>query len=632
MRTKSLFLKATLICFVFSFLLGVGLRSTFAADRPNIVWFISEDNSKHFTKLFDETGAAMPNIERLAQSGLIFEHAFSNSPVCSVARTTLMTSCYGPRIGTQFHRRSKMVPMPEGLEMFPVYLRKAGYYTTNKQKTDYNAIPGKEVWDESSRRATWRKRKKDQPFFHMQSFGTTHEGTLHFSESNMKNNPTKTDPKSVFVPPHHPQTDTFKYTYARYHDNIQSVDAQIGKEIEKLKADGLMDDTFIFYFGDHGGVLPRGKGYVYETGLHVPLVVHVPKNFRHLAGTDFKPEVDGTRVNGFVSFVDFGPTVLSLAGVDLPEGIDGKPFLADSQSIKELNRHQTTFGYADRFDEKYDFVRTWRKGRYKYIRNFQPFNFDGLQNNYRYKMLAYQQWRKLYQRGELNAAQKQFFETRPAESLFDIQSDPYEINDLSQSKEHQGILMELRQELHGHLKSIRDLSLFHESHLYDHAFENPVKYGKEHGYEIAGLVDVAAMSLKPYEQVKTKLRGLVASKNSNERYWAWIVLSCFGKQASEMGELAEKMSREDSDNLVKVRAAEFMGIAKTGDPVAPLTQSLYESKNPVEATLIFNTIVLLRDGFGYQFKLDPKRFDLNGKAYDNVKRRFEYFMQEEPKN
>ena len=156
----------------------------FAADRPNIVWLTSEDNSVHYAKLYNENGASMPNIEALADHGLVFNHAFSNAPVCSVARTTLLTGAYAPRIGTQFHRRSKMVPMPEGGRMYPWYLREAGYYTTNNSKEDYNVID-KGGWDESSAKATWRNRKSGQPFFHVQNTTLTHESSLHFSAEEM---------------------------------------------------------------------------------------------------------------------------------------------------------------------------------------------------------------------------------------------------------------------------------------------------------------------------------------------------------------------------------------------------------------------------------------------------------------
>ncbi len=431
-----------------------------AAERPNVVWLVSEDNSIHYMKLFNEHGAQTPRIAELATHGLIYDHAFSNAPVCSVARTTLATGCYGPRIGTQFHRRSVEVPMPDGVRMFPEYLRNAGYYTANNRKTDYNATAGKDVWDDSSAKATWRDRKGDQPFFYMESFAVCHESSLHFTRRNMASEKTKTDPESVFIAPYHPDTPTFRYTYARYHDRMMEMDRQIGNVVDQLSADGLLEDTFIFYFGDHGGVLPRGKGFAYESGLHVPLVVRVPQKWKQLVDAEI-----GSRQQGFVSFIDFGPTVLNLAGVEIPMGVDGRPFLGNGITKSDVDARDEAFGYADRFDEKYDLVRTLRKGRFEYVRNYQPFNPDGLQNNYRYKMLAYEEWRDQYKAGKLNEAQSQFFRPRTAEQLFDIESDPYEVTDLSTDPKYSDILKTMRQRLSDKVKSLPDLSMYPESVL-----------------------------------------------------------------------------------------------------------------------------------------------------------------------
>lgn len=253
-------------------------------EKPNIVWITSEDNSKHFMELFDENGAATPNIARLADQGVMFTRAFSNAPVCSVARSTLISGCYAPRIGAQFHRKYQTVPMPEGLKMYPAYLKAAGYYTTNNFKEDYNIEKTNDVWDESSRKATWRNRKEGQPFFHIQNFTTTHESRLHFDRETMETVKNTTDPDHVFISPVHPETETFRYSYATYHDSIMNMDAQLGKVLDKLEEDGLMDETIIFYFSDHGGVLPGSKRYLFETGLHVPLVVYVPKKYQKYAG------------------------------------------------------------------------------------------------------------------------------------------------------------------------------------------------------------------------------------------------------------------------------------------------------------------------------------------------------------
>lgn len=549
-------MKLRLLALLFPLLLS-------AADRPNFVWLISEDNSVHYLDLFFEGGAKTPNIAKMAESGIVFERAFSCSPVCSVARTTLITGCYAPRIGTQYHRRSAMAPMPGGLKMFPAYLREAGYYTANNSKKDYNAVEGKGVWDESSKKASWRKRGDGQPFFYKASYGTTHEGSLHFPEKDIGGKPTTTDPKKVPVQPYFPDTRTFRYTVARYHDNIMKMDEQIGGVVAQLEKDGLLEDTFIFYFGDHGGVLPRGKGYAYESGLHVPLVVRVPANYRHL--TDAKP---GTRSRGFVSFIDFGPTLLQLAGIEVPAQVDGSPFLGQGVSLAEVNERDTAFGYADRFDEKYDLVRTWRKGKYKYVRNFQPFNFDSLQNNYRYRMAAYREWRALHRQGKLNPVQAAFHEPRAPEALYDLEADPHETVNLAGHDEVAGVLAELRGEFNGFVKEIHDLSLIPESHMVSsEVLADPSGWGEKHAAEIAALLDIANLSLVPFAEARPGIERALKSERRWERYWACIVCSCFGKQAEPLAASLSALAAKDPENLVRTRAAEFLGLTGLGDPV-----------------------------------------------------------------
>jgi len=599
-----------LLCF---FLLSLPLD---AADKPNFLWLISEDNSVHYLDLFDPNGTRTPNIEKLAKNGVIFERAFSNSPVCSVARTTLITSCYGPRIGTQYHRRSAMAPMPEGLKMWPQLLRESGYYTVNNNKTDYNATPGKEVWDMNSTKGHWRKRKAGQPFLHKQSFKTTHESSLHFKDLKK---PTNHDPASVFVQPYFPNTETFRYTAARYRDNIQTVDAQMGKLVDQLESDGLLEDTFIFYFGDHGGVMPRGKGYAYESGLHVPLVVRIPKNFAHLVDANA-----GSRSKDFVSFVDLGPTVLHLAGLDIPGQVDGKPILG-KQLAAEVAARDTAFGYADRFDEKYDLVRTFRKGRFKYMRNFQPFNFDSLQNNYRYRQLAYTEWRDLYEAGELNEVQSAFHRPRAPEALYDLDADPHETVNLAGHPEHAEMLGELRLSLHTHMKDIADLSMIPEHVMVRDAMKNPVAYGKRHKAKIAGYIDTANLSLGSFEEAKDGIATALAADDPWQRYWGLIVCSCFGKQAKPFAGTAQKLAASDAEGMVRTRAAEFLGLAGFEDPAPVILDVLAKSEDDVETLLVFNSLVLLRDGEpGYTFEVDPKKVKSKG---GEVERRLEYLAK-----
>lgn len=597
-----------------------------AADRPNIVWIVSEDNSKHWLRLYQEGGAPMPHIEKLAEEGLVFQNAFSNAPVCSVARSTLITGCYAPRIAAQYHRRAEFAPMPDGLRMFPHYLREAGYYTTNNSKTDYN-LQDKGMWDESSNKATYRNRKKDQPFFHVQNFGRTHEGQLHFSREFMEANPTETDQYGMEVFPYHPDTPVFRYTYAKFQDHHRETDAQMGEFLAQLKKDGLADDTIVFYYGDHGGVLPRGKGYAYESGLNVPLVVYAPKKWRHLL-----PVSAGSSVDGFVSFIDFGPTVLNLAGVDVPKAMDGTPFLGEGVSAQDLNRRDEAFGYADRFDEKYDLVRTFRKGKYKYIRNYQPFNFDGLFNDYRYKMLAYREWLAMYEAGELNAAQSQFFEPRAPEALYDLESDPHEVNNLAGDPKHASVLKDLRQRLTSRVKEISDLSFLPEPAMLAEALENPVQYGRENRDRIAKLVDTANLSLLPFAKAKSGISKALESKDPWVRYWAAIVCSSFGEEAIDFASAATKLVKNDPENLVRVRAAEFLALIGFAYPQEAIYASLKNADTEVEANLILNTVTLLRDGQPrYDFDIKPAEMfpaEWRSDPRGNVSRRLAYFLAE----
>ena len=597
-------IQSALFCSRLMILLSlVIVPNAVAAKKPNIVWIVSEDNSIHYLKHFFKGGAKAPNIEALATHGLTFDHAFSNSPVCSVARTTLATGCYGPRIGTQFHRAYKRAEMPEGLRMFPAYLREAGYYTTNNSKKDYAAIEGEGVWDESSRTASWSKRPdKAQPFFHMESHGQSHEGSLHFNKAVFENEKTITDPASVKLAPYHPDVPIFRYTHARYLDRMGVIDEIVGRTVAKLKEEGLLEDTFIFYFGDHGGVLPRGKGYIYESGLHVPLVVRVPENFKHLVDGKM-----GSRVKGFVNFIDFGPTSLHLAGVGVPEQVDGKAFLGEGVSLKDVNARDESFGHADRFDEKSDLIRSLRKGRFQYIRNYQPHLPDGLNNNYRYKSLAYQKWRELFKAGKLEGATRQFYEPKQVEHLYDCESDPHQVKNLASDPKFAKTLADLRQRLHERVGDLPDLSFYPESHLVGHALDNAVEFGQKHKKEIGGLLDIADLQLHSFAEAEPKLREALASRNAMIRYWAAMVCTAFGKQAAPLTDVAVPLLKDNSPT-VRIRAAEFLGSIGKINPQPILTEIVNTTGDGVVAVEALNAVVWFRDFFGDRYPVKRSDF------------------------
>jgi len=577
-----------------------------SAKRPNFVWLISEDNSVHYSNLYFETGAEMPRISELADAGVIFNHAFCVGPVCSVARSALATGCYGSRIGTQYHRKIKTVPLPDDVKPTYAMMRDAGYYTSCT-KTDYNFRYKDSYWHS---RRDWRERAKGQPFFHSRSFPVSHESRLQGA------NKGGTD-ENIFVSPRHPDTPLFRQTNQAYNRIMVKMDAEIGAVVDDLKKDGLLEDTFIFYFGDNGGVLPGSKGYAYEVGLHVPLVVRIAENWKHLV--DLKR---GTRVDGFVDFTDFGATIMHLAGITPPPGVDGKAFMGPGITLADLNKRDEAYGMADRFGEKYDFVRTLRKGRYKYMRSYQPFNFDSLQNNYRYRMASYREWRDLYKAGKLNTVQSQFHEARDPEALYDVEKDPYETVNLAKDPAHADTLKSIRARFTEWVKGMPDLSFYPESHLIKAAFENPVKFGQEQKDEIGELVDIADLSLLPFKKAKKRVDAALKSDNHWKRYWGLIVCSSFGKDASCFIKDAEKIAADDANLLVRTRAAEFLGLIGAQDPQPVIMDVLAKSSDSTETLLVLNTVVLLRDGKpGYKFKITADSVNAKG---GQVPKRLEY--------
>lgn len=591
-----------------------------AQQKPNIVWIVSEDNSKHYMELFDPNGVKTPNIGKLAEEGVVFTRAFSNAAVCSAARSTLITSTYGPKLATHYHRAEGKITLATGQEMFPAYLRKAGYYTTNNAKEDYNIFKAENVWDDSSDKATWRNRAKGQPFFHVFNIGTTHEAQLHFSDEEMKADKTETDPTTVFVQPNHPQTETLRYTNAFYRDRIIQMDGQVGEVLDDLKEDGLLENTIIFYYGDHGGVLPGSKGYLSETGLHVPLVIYVPIKYQNLSV--FKP---GTSTDAFVSFVDFGATVLNIAGVVVPKTMDGVPFMGKNVSLKSVEKRDETFGYADRFDEKYDMVRSLRKGKYKYIRNFQPFNPDGMMNGYRYKQLAYKEWWELFKENKLNKVQSKFFEPKMPEELYDVENDPYETENLVHQLAYKSTLNSLRKELNAWLVKQPDLSFYPEFYLLQNAIQNPVEFGQIHKKDIKNYLTIANLEYLNFEKAASKIEKNLNSSDPFERYWALNVCSSFGEKAQEFTEKITQISNTDDELINKVKAAEFLGIIKVEDPSKVMTKALYDSKDKTESLLILNSIVLMHDFYGnYIFNIQEEKLNEIVKNGSQVKRRLDY--------
>lgn len=567
--------------------------------RPNIVWFMTEDVSAYYMSLYNGNGqgAATPNVRRMAQEGVIFNNAFCNAPVSSPARSTLITGCYASKLGSSFHRREQPVEMPGDLRMFPSYLKEAGYYTTNSTKKDYNCIETPDMWNDGKAPDDgWRNRPdKSTPFFHVLTSTLSHESTSHFPLSDLSTKKTHYDPSTVIVAPNHPNTELFRYSYARFFDDIDRADAKLGEMMDRLIQDGELDNTFIFYFGDNGGILPGTKGYTYETGLHVPLVVYIPKKWR----SKINLPVAG-RVNGFVSFVDFAPTMLHLAGLKIPENMDGKAFMGSDIKPAELESRDETFGYGDRFDELYEFTRTVRKGNFKYKRNFQPYQPEGLFAYYRYEMKAFMEWRNLYENGKLNAAQSRFFEPQKPEELYDISNDPFELNNLALQPGQKDKLIELRTILANKMISLNDIGMYPESEWIDKAGSNPYLYANKHAEKTKEYISVANLMLLPFNQVKDQLVKALASKDPVTRYWALSVCAGFGVEAGPMKKLALPLLKDESV-FVNSKAIVFLSMLKEIDTQKEMSAVILKAKTIPQILLVLNDAAILKERLSYSF-------------------------------
>ncbi len=606
------FISSVAVVSLFSCTTG---KEVFFKNQPNIVWITSEDNSAHYLNLFFEEGVSTPNIEKLASEGVTFTHAFSNAPVCSVARSTLITGCYAPRLFGNFHRKIKPVTLSDSIEMFPAYLRRAGYYAANNAKEDYNYIKADNVWDESSKDASWKKRDEGQPFFYVHNFHISHEGQLHFDENTMEAGLPGVDIDQIETQPNHPNSETFRFTKAYYQNKVRQMDAELGVLLDEFEKDGVLENTIIFYFGDHGGVLPGSKGYLYETGLHVPLVVYVPERYRESLQTQA-----GTRTEGFVSFIDFSATVLNLAGIKVPDHMDGRPFMGKGVDAEEVRSRDMVFGYADRFDEKYDMVRSVRKGPFKYIRSYQPFLVDGLMNNYRYRQLAYVDWWDQFKSETLNDTQAHFFQPRKAEMLFNVEEDPYETVDLSSDPVYQSRLEEMREMLENWQDDMPDLSFYPEHVLIEKAATQPQKFGEMHHRD-----------LKRYRQITNHafsdlpaLRTFLESEDPWDRYWAITTAMSGTNEVSSLTPGISEILQSDSEPLNRMAAATYLTIYNQPVKKEHILKILYSAEKPAELLHLLNSVVLLRDFHGVTLNIDFDRMEKSLLENDEVSRRVQY--------
>jgi arylsulfatase A-like enzyme len=527
-------------------LLAAPSRAQQQTKRPNILWIVSEDNNPYLGCYGDKL-ARTPTLDNLAKQGILYENAFSQAPVCAPSRFTIITGLYATSCAPANHMRASG-HLPKGVRGFPAYLRDAGYYNSNNAKTDYNApIAMKDTWDESSKQAHWRKRRRpDQPFFAVFNHEVTHESSIFGKYPPLENG---TDPAAVRIPAYSPDTPETRRDRALYYDNMARLDDEVAMLLAQLQADGLADDTIVFYYGDNGGVLPRSKRFCYDSGLHVPLIVRFPQKWQHLA-----PAPPGSRIEAPISQVDYAPTVLSLAGVAPPDYFQGHAFLGP----KAAPPQQYACSFRDRMDERYDMVRTARDQRFRYIRNYMPHLPWGQHVQYLWQQQGMKVWERLYKEGKLNEVQRRFWEEKPEEELYDLTTDPDEVRNLATSPDHREIVARMRAALRKHMQGTRDQGFIPEGSPIE---TDPAQYPLER------LLDLADLATNRDPANLPRLTALMNDENECIRYWA--TLGCLMlKEKSGPAKDALTARLKDASPHVQVVAAEALA------DVAALTKLL----------------------------------------------------------
>ncbi|WP_431219908.1 sulfatase family protein [Leifsonia xyli] len=448
---------------------------TVTSDRhPNIVWISTHDINPDlgcYAGVWPGAEYAVtPNLDALAARGVRFDNAFAAAPICAPSRSAIITGCFPTAIGTM-HMRAKAVPPPE-VRLLPEILREAGYYCTNNWFTDFQLDLPEIAFDECSRTAHWRNRPDPEtPFFAAFHGMATHESQLYVDDETFATvtadvpHAARHDPAAAPLPPYYPDEPAFRTAWARYSDLITQMDHWAGGILAELEEDGLLEDTIVVFWSDHGKGMPRAKRWPNESGLREPLIVSWPGRIPA-----------GTVAEGLVHTMDLAPTMLRLVGIDIPAGMHGVPlFAADGEPVAEPNAY--TYGGRDRQGEAEDRSRTVRDARFRYIRNDFPDKPAMIHTEYPDAFPTWAAYRRLSSaeaqqraRGERPSALEPLqravvAQSKPAEELYDILADPHETTNLATEPAYADDLTRLRGALADWADRYGDLGLLPEEEL-----------------------------------------------------------------------------------------------------------------------------------------------------------------------
>ena len=567
-------------------------------DMPNILWITCEDVSADYLGCYGDVHAETPNLDRFAAEGVRYTRAFATAPVCAPARSCLITGAYATSLGTQHLRSDIKLRKYWG---FTRCLRQAGYYCSNNYKEDYN-FKDVELWDDSSSMAHWRSRREGQRFFSVFNFTSTHQGQINGTDeqffetyrSKLKEEERHV-PAKIKLPPYYPDTVFVRKIWARYYDLITYMDKQVGELLAQLEADGLADSTIVFFFSDHGMGLPRFKRTLYDSGLHVPLLIRFPEKYKHLA--DRKA---GQTSDRLVSFVDFTPTMYNLVGLPLPDDMQGRAFLGP----KAGPPRKYVFAAASRVDEVYEMARCVRDKRYKYIRNYMPHLPHIQPSEYPDRAEIMQELRRAAATGKLTGPQKSWWEpTRPVEELYDCAADPHEINNLARSSRHKAVMKRLRKALRDWMVETRDTGLLSEAEMHirsagstPYEMARPVRNSpagdmRQKGkisngarepekYPLERILDAAELVGRGAEKLP-ELMELLADSDGAVRYWAVVGLDALGQKAKPASDALAKLLADENPNARFAAAGVLCKLGFCDKALDVLAEGLEDSRETV---------------------------------------------------
>ncbi len=548
-----------------------------AQDRPNILWLTYEDTSPQFLGSYGNTVAKTTFMDSLAKVGSRFTQVFSTGSVCSPSRTALITGMKTYTLGTGNHRSN--YPIPEFVKGFPYYLKQAGYYCTNNAKTDYNVAETKafiaEAWHESSNKAGWWNREEGQPFFAVFNFMSSHQSRTmtnsyeEYEQMVLSKLPKElqTSADEVLLPEFYKDSPAMRKHTARIYNSISLADMEMRNLFDRLQSEGLLENTIVFCFADHGEGMPRAKTNGVALGHQVPFIMYVPEKYQK----EFSV-TNGTVNTQLLDFCDLPPTVLDIAKVPVPEHFQG-------QSLFKAE-HQNLFLSSDRSDESFDMTRTVIDDQFAYTRVFRPYIQELRFLSYMDRGDITSTIRKDYAGGKLSPVESQMLEPRPAEFLYDLKNDRWQTNNLALLKEYNAVLSTYRQKLKEHLINERDVMFLPETEMIRVSKTGPMYHYRLNNklYPVKEIVDMAFLVGQDSQGSINKQKKALLSENEVLRFWAAIGLKCQPTQNIQpyLGTI-KNLAEQDPDAAQVVLAS--IVSEQTGDHKA--LKKVLESNDPI---------------------------------------------------